>query len=199
MAAVKGLAGFDPKSRAKYLKLWKESAEGRNYVGVALALFRAKLTSGLARSWREKQGIWAPLSPGYARWKEKKSRGGIWSESGATLRSVTANPPSKVGTTRGVRFGINWYSDVVFIFPNRLGGRGKKALERKRIFGVLNYGSRRSRINRYLVSKGRSEQVTTGRNVPARPWLIWDRGDLEEIIKEVERELEAIFRRQGLR
>lgn len=104
---------------AMLVKRFKESVEGTQYNTIAFAMFEDALTTGIARSVAARRSTWAPLNPKYKRWKERAGLStNIWEMTGGTMRAVTNNMPKEIGrTVRGLKFGINYRTDLVFAIP----------------------------------------------------------------------------------
>jgi hypothetical protein len=165
----------------KLQKAFKQSVEGQNYVGVALAMFKDAFTQGLREEHARRQSEWPALSPRYLAWKRKaglKTR--AWEMTGGTLQAVTNSAPAKIGMTGKIRFGLNFKSDVAFAMPRAFKkavvvgkGKDKRKLRlgsaafqeygnaefQERVYSVMRYGNRRSKVSNWAQKSGKNARI----------------------------------------
>lgn len=190
------LAAID---RAKATKAFKESLEGKNYIAIATAIFRYVLTSGLRQEWSRLQSEWAPLSSSHAAWKRAHGYGaGIWEMTGGTLRAITNNAPTRIGTKRKLQFGMNFVRDLAFARPRAFKKRGSGGSWRElsnsefqaKVFNVLRYGNRGHKLEGYAKRKGHKVGDYVKRRkgdgvLPGRPLMVWPSAALGHIRRDV--------------
>lgn len=190
MAKARSVAQF--KMNAKAIKAFKESTEGKNFIGIAVAMFRAHLSGLIATRWAGSQSTWAPLTDKYAAWKARKGQGTqMWKASGRTLKAITNNVPSAIGSKRGLRFGINFHTDRAFVMPQTIRKKGYSMKQRNNLFMALNWGHRKART----VRRG---NATYQLSFPARPILAWEASDAPMMEKHVAEEMTRQLEQAGL-
>lgn len=146
-------------SAAKLRKAFLESTGGRQYVSIALAMFKHAYTSGIRDNWARLQSQWEPLAPRYALWKEARGFSTEkWKMSGATLEAISNNPPYQIGKNGKLKFyfnvrtGLASARPVAFSVPGRAGrkrGRLLGASAQMEVLQVLQRGNALGRLLNY--------------------------------------------------
>ena len=200
MAKGRGKSKAFVKNRS--LTMLKKSAEGRALVAVGLAAYAVPFTMGVNRAWRGAVSRWEPNAESYLARPEKRGKE-PWVLTGDTLRSMTNNPPSKLGKQRGLKVVMNWRQLVMYARPEvfRAGGaKGRRMTGdgARAAFNSISRGSLRAKLEAHqkktgvdLVAEGEVglRRFDKNRKMPARPLLIWTKAWEGEAARMVEKEL----------
>lgn len=157
---------------------------------LALAAFRHALDSGLKENHSKGQGTWKEHSEEY---QEEKRRRGFstekWVMTGKTLRAISGNAPTKFGTKKGLKFGINKRNLIAFAQPRAfVNPRTKKKLKSKdqeKVLTVLTRGSKAMRTG------------GGGKRIAARPLVVWNDSWRKVMTRDVERAAARILKEGG--
>lgn len=180
-------------------KAFYRSSTFAEIVRLGAAAFRPRLSGGFGRLIDKDQGRWADLHPAYL---EQKKRGGLdkrkWVRTGRTLKALSQGPlKPKEGTQKGVRFKFTPGRLIATIMTVTFGRRGKRPTRdvQKKIFKNLNYGIDSGKKSAKPI---RSKSGRDLRGFPARRLFDWERGEMEELRKSLEVEIDAIFHDAGM-
>lgn len=195
--------------RAAFKKVEKDPALAE----IAVAVYQKALRDGLRK--RVESGNFAPNSPA---WKKRKKGKGPWVRTGATLKAITNNAPTKLGTKKGVKVGVNFRSAMAFAQPRSFtDGKGKRlpvALQEK-VFNALKYGSVVTKIRSAFEKKGGGsledyvsgvtglkksdrERVVAGKGkMPGRPLFAWDTNWDAQMEKDIDAAIGRVLGKAG--
>lgn len=156
-----------------FTKAFFKTYEGQQLLSIIIAFYKDKLTSGFARDTGRMQGSWRRLNKRYLMTKVKDGYSTrVWQRTGYTLnKQLSGNAPTKIGTKKGVRFGVDKRNLTAYIFP-KLNVAGNATSKQKEGAFILNNKKR-----------------------PILEWKSWDTPIIEQNVKKA---LEKIFVQLGI-
>jgi hypothetical protein len=177
---------------------------------IAVAAYQKPLRDGLVA--RLNSANWPPNSPEWEARKRSRQQGTKpWVRTGKTLRSFTNNAPTKLGTKKGMKVGVNWHNSRAFAAPRAFadakGGRLPAPLQ-DRVFTTLQRGSALSKLGENARKRGRSladvlsEVFGPKRNakvIPPRPLFAWSREWEPDMERDIDAAIKRAFAKEGFK
>jgi hypothetical protein len=182
---------------------------------LAVAVYQKPFRDGLVE--RLNNATWPPNSPEWAARKRSKKRSRKlkfssdkpWVRTGKTLKSITNNPPEKLGPKKGITTGVNWRNSQAFAVPRTFtDAKGKRlpADRQDKIFKTLKRGSAMAKLNDNAKKRGRtlqevlSEVFGPKRNavaIPARPLFAWSKNWQPEMEQHIDAAVKRVMAKEG--